>query len=494
MTKERETSDADTMTTISLREWLSRDRRGAMWVIGCIVMGALLGFVAGAGWLEFSSDVKPWRQDLSERLQTTTTYRVMTLQGNFWEDFQIRFSDWCASLERDIEVELYATNPSHPRVFAVLREAVIREKGGYVHPGLGFLVPAPSGAARGIGMVRDSYHKCQVQCVPGLADEKLQVQKERLSFLAKNETYPIPREAIYRQEEILLRIPLKFQMTRSVALETLLPIIPAEVQREAGLAELDDAALLVLLLAHERGVGRYSRWMAYMASLPPEPSCGYSKNLRPYMLDAMAALRDELGVHTQGWSEELLRAQHYAQKVAEALSKDYGQYIKSPPGKTNTENIAWALCQVASRATAGSEKYGSLRLVPMVDQINHDANAAGFTELTGKERLESGDFLDAKEEDNGMFVVRSLRHGRRKPLKKGQELLANYNVPHYAPLDWFVSVGFVPPERQTPWQKVDPVLPRVRRDGPFAEEPIPTAQVWKQKDPAILNQLKNTEL
>ena len=107
-------------------------------------------------------------------------------------------------------------------------------------------------------------------------------------------------------------------------------------------------------------------------------------------------------------------------------------------------------------------------MVPLIDMINHDATAGGFVELTGKERLENGDFVDSlTEEDSGTFVVRSLRHGRRRALKVGQELLVNYNVPHYSPLDWFVSLGFVPPERWGKWKKVDSALPRIRRDGPF---------------------------
>jgi hypothetical protein len=110
-------------------------------------------------------------------------------------------------------------------------------------------------------------------------------------------------------------------------------------------------------------------------------------------------------------------------------------------------------------------------MVPLMDMINHDASAGGFVELTGKERLENGDFMDAlAEEDSGAFVVRSLRHGRRKALKVSQELLVNYNVPHYSPLDWFVSLGFVPPERWSKWQKMDAALPKIRRDGPFAED------------------------
>ena len=62
---------------------------------------------------------------------------------------------------------------SRPMAFSVLREAVIREKGGFVHPDLGYLVPAPSGAPRGLGMVRNSYHHCQIRCMPGSSEEKL---------------------------------------------------------------------------------------------------------------------------------------------------------------------------------------------------------------------------------------------------------------------------------------------------------------------------------
>jgi hypothetical protein len=366
---------------------------------------------------------------LGNRVRFTTFFQVVTFDEKVWQPWLDSFTQWAEDLEQTLEAEEYAQNPSHPRVFAVLREAVVREKGGYVHHDLGLLVPAPSGASRGLGMVRDNYQKCQKRCLPGTADEKLQWMKERAEAITKNETIPFPGGPIYRQEEVLLRIPLSFQMTRSVALDILSALVPAEVQRKSSLHELDDAALLVLLLAHERGVGRFSRWLPYIASLPSEPSCGYSQNLRPYILDALNALRDELGVEVQGWEGELIKAQHYANRIVDGLNKDYGAYIQNPHSKTASENIQWALCQVASRATAGSEKYGSLRLVPIVDMINHDSNAGGFIELTGKERIENGAFVDAVERDSGTFVVRSLRHGRRKPLKKGQELLANYNVP-----------------------------------------------------------------
>jgi hypothetical protein len=64
----------------------------------------------------------------------------------------------------------------------------------------------------------------------------------------------------------------------------------------------------------------------------------------------------------------------------------------------------------------------------------------------------------------------------------------------YTPLDWLTSLGFVPPERWAAWQRIDPVLPRVRRDGPFTEDSAPTAQVWREQGPALLQHIKHSEL
>ena len=200
--------------------------------------------------------------------------------------------------------------------------------------------------------------------------------------------------------------------------------------------------------------------------------------MRPQLLDSLIALSDQIGIDVQGWPTELAKAARYADTIATALANDYGNYLRTPPGITTFKNIQWALCQVASRATAASEKHGSLRLLPLLDQLNHDATSGGFVELTGTERLDDGDFLDATEQDSGAFVVRSLRHGRRRALKVGQELTVNYNVPHYTQLDWFLSLGIVPPERWGPWVKVDPVLPRVRRDGPFNAQEEANNNEW----------------
>lgn len=450
----------------SFYQWCLQERQGILWVLGCAFLGSLFGFGIGSGFLTGEGNKPPnaWRVALGVRIRSSAAFEVLTMNRAPWSPSPGRrfFLETKPLYARGkpvvpLDPETLRSDPSHPTVYAVLREAVVREKGGYVHPDLGILSPAPCGAVRGLGMVRRSYHRCQTECMPGTADEK---RRAKINTTASGTTF--------MQEEVLIKAPLAFQMTRTAALETITPLIPPEVQQRASLYELDDAALLTLLLAHERGVGKYSRWLPYIASLPLEPSCGYSKNLRPYLLDSINALREELGVDVGGWPGELLKATQYAERIVNALSQDYGSFLQHPKGVSQLENIEWALCQVASRAIAGSQKHGSLRLIPLVDLINHDNNAAGFVELKGSEKLDSGDFIDSVlEDDSGAFVVRSRRNGRRKALKVGQELLVNYNVPHYSPLDWFVSVGFVPPERWGGWDKIDSALPKIRMDGPL---------------------------
>jgi hypothetical protein len=355
---------------------------------------------------------------------------------------------------------------------------------------LGPMVPAPCGAARGLGMIHDRYYRCQSKCFPGIAEEKVKDNLPESSSL-----HIQANGTLYHQEEVLIRVPLAYQMTRTSALDTILPLLPGDVQRATNLNALDDAALLVLQLAHERGVGRYSKWLPYIATLPSQPSCGYNRKLRRQMLDLINALHVEFRLEgILEWDKELVKAAQYADKIAESLAKEYGEYISKPDNIPAEDNIKWALCQVASRATAGSGKHGSLRLVPVIDMINHDANAGGFVELDGTERISNGHFVDAREQDSGTFVVRSLRYGRRNPLKRGQELLATYNVPHYTALDWLISVGYIPPERWHNWQKVDPVLPRVRHDGLFGENIVPTEEDAENRLPELLQRFKDAEL
>lgn len=87
-----------------------------------------------------------------------------------------------------------------------------------------------------------------------------------------------------------------------------------------------------------------------------------------------------------------------------------------------------------------------------------------------------------------------MRHGRMHSLRYGQELMVNYNVPYYTPLDWLVYSGFVPPARSQPWFKMDAVLPPVRRDGPFTTEYGGNIEeYWKRKEEELRQYVRSVE-
>ena len=105
----------------------------------------------------------------------------------------------------------------------------------------------------------------------------------------------------------------------------------------------------------------------------------------------------------QALKDELHKAFQHSSKIVHGLNKDYGAYLKTPDGISMIDNLHWALCHVTSRATAGSEKYGALRMIPMADMINHDASAGGFVELTGKEKL--GEYILFDVLITGLFHI-----------------------------------------------------------------------------------------
>lgn len=582
--------------------WCYYEKHSITWVLGCALLGMLLGFGIGTGHLTGANGLhSPWRSNLAAKIRSSYWYDLFLFRGLFlfsssekngdnilFQDMNINTMnrDHIITVEigknvhrltisdeatkttfsasyNDIDLgdgSLQASrqqNPfalvdsTHPRAFATLRELVIRD-GGYVHPDLGFLVPAPCGADRGLGMVSDSYDRCQVNC---FQDERT----PNLKVIGNN----INNNTQFTQREILLKIPLESQMTRALALNTLLPLIPHDVNQRAPLEDLDDSTLLAMLLAHEKGKGRKSRFYAYIVTLPsvtcnscnlnnnngydrtPSLSCGYATFNRAQSLEVIMALNSDFGLDVNGWSSELKKASDYAERISGSLARDYGEYIlpggsdqSSSGGRSNTptssesgkdrsslgsstptvgghhgknsggdnkpyqstdrsnpslsnihdnqklnsviSNIQWALCVVSSRAIAGNEMYGSLRLVPVADLINHDAESGMLVELrddkrkdnngkTGNVNSDEEDFLGfSKEEtDAGAFIVRSLRNERHKPLKLGQELLINYNLPNYSPLDWFINTGFVPAERLLAPVLLHNALPRIsRKDQP----------------------------
>lgn len=622
----------------SLSDWISAEREGLLWILGCAAFGALIGFGVGCGWFtnghgsyqytlvespatgvaattgtgitkEYVKKfvISAWRVALARRIRSSFAYELLTFQRGFWNIIRdvgdtsdsphwIAKSSWWAPnwiLHFDVDTTQISAGdagfsplmasflsfvlpwrrpliramtrknineythsvpmkgmagaPSsapftpasssttyqstvdpfyHPMAFHALREYVVRFDKGVVHPDLGFLVPAPSGASRGIGMVRDSYSKCQIDCFPGTAEEAnalhkqskqrvLESKKELEIMEEMKELYPdmiadetekaeekheglaaspesrqrplntTTKEEIqmalhhqststahpYTQDDILLRIPLRAQITRDTALEILNPLYPDEMKKSIPLEDLDDALLLALLLTHEKELGPNSRFWPYIATLPPHPSCALHRGWRQSIVDVVTSLSLEMGTDVQSWPNEISKAADYMDRIVSTLSGVYGHYIEE--GRTDhrdvQERLRWSLCQVASRAIAGRDEFGSLRLVPMMDLINHDEAAGKFMELTGNEGIFDGIYFDADEVDGGTFVVRSRRHGRRKVLKKGQELLANYNVPHYSPLDWFLNMGYIPPEREGRWTMLESALPRGQRGG-FSRE------------------------
>jgi hypothetical protein len=500
--------------------------------------------------MKFLSLVLPWRRNLIRALarkQKRVTIRDAdgNVVENIVDDSRMIHGASPHSFASRIKGLLFGSSSAsqknapvdayyHPMGFYALREYIIRYDHGYVHPDLGFLIPAPSGAARGIGMVSDSFNKCQRHCFPGTAkerDEEERVEHERMQILkeqqmaeqeimnemkeqfpelsssetaadgegssqpprsspsssspqhktaaaSRNSTSSIYEDIYshhhqatsttkpYSQHELLLHIPLEAQITRSTALEILALVIPEELMKNQ-IAALDDAFVLTILLAHERGLGDSSRFWPYIATLPPRPTCALYPSSRQSVVDVVTALSVEMGTDVVGWPNEISKAAEVAERIVSNLAMQYKLYLATPPGINLIESLRWALCHVASRAVAGKEAHGRLRLVPMMDLINHDEAADKFHEVVWNETSNDLDSfaLHAEESDAGAFVVRSRRHGRSKPLKKGQELMANYNVPNYSPLDWFINMGFVPPERTGKWTMLESGLPPNYRGG-----------------------------
>lgn len=274
----------------------------------------------------------------------------------------------------------------------------IREHGGYVHPALHIVSPAPSGADRGVIFAKDAG--------PSIVNEDAETSSN-----------------------VWLRVPFSYQLTRNLALDTLTPLIPKHVLDEAPLVTLDDAALLVLLLVHLRGnSAQNDEWYPYLATLPDDPGCGWWSDDNPYEKiipnDVIASARDYVG------------------RVSSGMAQDYGSYLASEhwPKEWSVTGAAlaikWSLCVISSRGTAASPTLGggSVRLVPFADMFNHNSSADGFIELSDED-------VGSKEESKGAFEVR-----KREGTRPGDEVTVDYNLVGYYPEDWFLSHGFIPTE------------------------------------------------
>ena len=302
------------------------------------------------------------------------------------------------------------------KTFEALRKA-IEKSGGYVDERLGLLSPAPCGAPRGLGIVSSSKKK-----------------KGR------------------KTDDVLFKIPIEYQLTRQLALSTLTPLMPPNVLQALPLDELDDAALLVLLLAHEKGLGKKSKFKAYIDTLSDSvdgAGCGW----------ASEGAHDFRKLPREVEPEDVEAGLAYANRVSTGMASDYGDYLaksawpKAWKGETSNA-LLWGLCTVSSRGTAANQKPGDseggtgIRLVPLADMANHDLLSAGFIELSGGERIANGGFVDASSSDAGSFVIRSVwgADWKTKELDVNDEITVNYNLPYYGAVDWYMSLGFVPPE------------------------------------------------
>jgi hypothetical protein len=283
----------------------------------------------------------------------------------------------------------------------------VTQEGGYVDPSLILVSPSPLGAERGM------------MCRPSDAGDA-----NAASTKENDES----------TEKFWVRVPFSYQLTRDLALETLTSLVPPEVLEKSPLSTLDDAALLVLLVAHLRGAtSEGDKWYPYLASLPNEPGCGWWHNH-----------------HMEGviHEEVIDSALTYVERVSKGMAQDYGPYLASEhwPEEWKTETgdggvikaaasaIEWALCIVSSRGTAASPALGggSVRLVPLADMFNHDVNSDGFIELSE----EDGENL------LGTFEVRRTK----KEYMEMEEITVNYNLADYTRDEWFLSHGFLPPE------------------------------------------------
>ena len=63
-----------------------------------------------------------------------------------------------------------------------------------------------------------------------------------------------------------------------------------------------------------------------------------------------------------GWEDELYKATEYSESIVRQLAAEYGPYLfkDTKDSARIYRRIAWALCQVASRATAACGPSGTV--------------------------------------------------------------------------------------------------------------------------------------
>lgn len=205
---------------------------------------------------------------------------------------------------------------------------------------------------------------------------------------------------------------------------------------------LDSLGLIVLWLAAEWQRKDSSFWRPYLETLPSKADCSWAKSEEERRASVVGL------VSATAWLSEARLAAAYSNRVASGMESDYGEYLD-----INRASLEWALAMVSSRSMGGV----SGAIVPVLDLVNHDHTASAFTsfdaaQFNAEVRLlgDSSEQLErlAHAVDGPDWALWSFEADNYtpRPLDGGDEVMANYICPDYDALDWWLHVGFIPPE------------------------------------------------
>jgi len=174
---------------------------------------------------------------------------------------------------------------------------------------------------------------------------------------------------------------------------------------------------------------------------PPPQSCGWMIEPK-HLKAALKKLHEKTGNNLEGWERETIGVRDYVELIAVGMAENVGwiitggipakdglvagEMVKVEPwdptqmreGMTVTEMLMWAICTVTNRGVSGLEhneikhpptndlykqfrlhfedmslkkghekppKPARVRLVPIMDMVNHDSDAVGYVELDNKD-------------------------------------------------------------------------------------------------------------
>lgn len=214
---------------------------------------------------------------------------------------------------------------------------------------------------------------------------------------------------------------------------------------------LDSLALIVLWLAAEWQRKDSSFWRPYLETLPSRADCSWAKSEE----ERRASVVGIFGA--TAWLNEARHAAVYSNRVASGMESDYGGYLD-----IDRARLEWALGMVSSRSMGG---VGGA-LVPVLDLVNHDSTASAFTSFDAAQFNAQAKLLgDSSQQlerlvravDGADWALWSFEADNctPRPLDGGDEVMANYICPDYDALDWWLHVGFIPPELDTKKLSVD---------------------------------------